>query len=739
MFSMRVLLSLLVSTLSITSMGWSQATTSLRGTVFDKAGAVIPGASVTLTNEETLNKRSTLTDEAGVYQFLSTPPGTYQVNVEMKGFQTLIRNKVVLQVNTPATLDAALEIGQVGEVINVEGGVTAVNTVDATIGNAFTQVQVRQLPLQTRNVVELLSIQPGVTPTGEVLGARRDQNNVTLDGIDANNNQNSGISTAPSEGASLANGSNANGVPTEPGFNAALPVPLDSVQEFRVTVGGQGASMGRSSGGQVSLVTKGGSNEFHGSAYEFHRNTVTSANNWFSNRAGLKREALIRNQFGASVGGRIIKNRVFFFGNYEQRIDASARSQVRTVPTAALKAGTLTFRTTDGAVKTLSPAEVRQIDPLGLGFGDAMRQYLSFYPAGNDPARGGDRGLNFDGFTFNAPFRQDDKAYVAKMDFNIDTAGKHTVSWRGTLADNTQDVNVAQFPGQAPASKLLNNSKGFAARYTAVVTPKIVSVTGLGLTRIGLEQSGTLGPTLGFDGISQQQNFANGARGFGRIQPTWNLTNDTTYIKGSHTITFGTNIRFLRFDRTSYLNSFPSFTMSRNTLLGLGSDINNRVLSYIQTRDNNPALRFSDAANVTRGMGALLGILNQYTATYNFEKTGQAINLGLPVTRNFATNEYEFYLQDSWRATKELTLTYGVRYSNFSVPYERNGTQVNSTVGIDQYFADRVGAMNAGIPNSQLRTALLTYDLTGPANGRAGWYSRDNNNWALDGLRSPGR
>ncbi|MBL8219075.1 MAG: TonB-dependent receptor [Bryobacterales bacterium] len=724
---MRSVLSASAMLAFVVGSAWGQATTSLRGTVYDKAGAVIPGASVSLTQLDTQSKRSTLSDEAGVYQFPQTAPGNYQVTVEMKGFQTLLKNNVVLQVGVPATIDAVMELGQVGEVVNVEADAATINTVNATIGNAFTQVQVRQLPLQTRNVVELLSIQPGVTPSGEVLGARRDQNNVTLDGVDANDNQNSGINSTT---GSLSNGSNANGIPSETGFNAALPVPLDSVQEFRVTVGGQGADLGRSSGGQVTLITKGGTNSFHGSLYEFHRNTATSANNWFSNRAGIKREALVRNQFGGSVGGRIIKNRAFFFLNYEQRIDASARSQVRTVPTAALKAGALSFRTTDGAVHTLSPAEVRQVDPLGIGFSSAMQQFLSFYPAGNDPARGGDRGLNFDGYTFNAPFRQDDKAYVAKFDFNLDSAGRHTLSWRGTLADNAQDIQVAQFPGQEPASKMLNNSRGFGARYTAVVSSKIVSVTAVGLTRLGLEQSGTVGPSLTFDGITSQQNFGNAARGFGRLQPTWNVTNDTNYIRGTHTVSFGANLRFLRFDRNSFFNSFPTFSMSRNTLLGLGSDINNRVLEFIQGRTGNANLRFADAANVTRGMGALLGVINSYSATYNFNKDGSAIALGLPVGRNFASNEYEFYIQDSWKATKELTLTYGVRYGNYTPPYERNGVQVNSTVGIDQYFAERVGAQQAGIPNSAMPNALLTYDLIGPANGRGNWYQRDNNNWA---------
>ena len=687
---------------------------------------MVPGAAVTLINTQTQVTRSTVSDDTGGYQFLQAMPGAYEMKVEKPGFQTVVKSAITLQVNTPATLDITLEVGSVSEVVNVEAEIATVNTVDATMGNPFTQTQVRQLPLQTRNVVELLSIQPGVTPTGEVLGARRDQNNVTLDGVDANDNQNSGINSTSS---TLSNGSNANGVPGEAGFNAALPVPLDSVQEFRVTVGGQGANMGRSSGGQVTLITKSGSNTYHGSLYEFHRNTVTAANNWFSNRAGVKREALVRNQFGASVGGKIIRDRVFFFTNFEQRIDASARAVTRNVPTEALRSGMLTVNTSAGIVR-LSPTEVAQVDPLGLGFSSAMRNYLSFFPQGNDSSLGADRGLNFMGHRFNAPFRQDDKAYVAKFDFNIDSANKHVVSWRGTLADNSQDVQVAQYPGQAPAAVMLNNSRGFGSQYTAVLKSDLINVLNVGLTRLGMEQSGTVGDTLQFDSVDSQVDYRNAARGFGRIIPTWNIGDDLNWMKGTHTVSTGINFRFMRFNRSSYLNSFRSYSFSRNTLLGLGADINNRLTDYLRAKTGDASLRLTDAANATRGMGVLLGVLNQYSGTYNFDRDGSAIPFGSPVTRNFATNEYEFYVQDSWRATPELTLTYGLRYSNFAVPYETNGVQVGTTVGADVMFAERIGAMLSGTPNRLTPNALLSYDLMGPANGKPGWYKRDNNNFA---------
>jgi hypothetical protein len=238
---------------------WGQATTSLRGIVSDLQGGAVDSASATLQNDQTGYKRSVVTDATGVYQFLQVPPGSYVLAIEKPGFSVSTQQGVQVAVNTPATLNVTLQVASVATSVNVEAEVVTINTVDAAIGNAFNQTQVRQLPLQTRNVVELLSLQPGVTNTGEVLGARRDQNNITLDGVDVNDNQNAGLGGLGTITKTALPGFNGStngagyGEDRKSGFNAALPVPLDSVQEFRVTVGGEGAEQGRSSGGQVTL------------------------------------------------------------------------------------------------------------------------------------------------------------------------------------------------------------------------------------------------------------------------------------------------------------------------------------------------------------------------------------------------------------------------------------------------------------------------------------------------------
>ncbi len=694
---------LLISAASL----FSQATTSLSGRVTDPTGATVPDAVVTITLDSQGLTRKAVGDTSGFYQFLQLPPGNYTVKVEKTGFATLLQKNVLLQVNLPATVELKLEVGNVSQTIAIEAEAPPINTQDATIGNAFNETQVRQLPLLTRNVVELLSLQAGVTATGEVLGARKDQNNVTLDGADVNDNQSAGA------------------------FTAVLPVPLDSVQEFRVTVGGQGANQGRSSGGQVSLVTKSGSNQFHGSLYEFHRNTATSANNWFSNRAGIKREALIRNQFGGSIGGPIKKDRIFFFFNYENRIDASAAAQTRTVPSEALKQGIITLQTSDGTTRRLSAQEMTSvIDPQRRGFSPFIKDLLAKYPVGNDDALGSDGGLNFSGLRFNAPFKLNNKAYVARMDFRIDKEGKHNAYIRGTLADNKEDLSsaLAQFPGQAAASLLLNNSRGATVNVTSVLKSNLTNSGSISLTRQGLEQSGAIGPRLNLSGLSDQINYV---RGNGRILPVWQLVDDITWMKGSHTIQAGINFRFVKNDRFNFAPSFPTFGMSRGTMLGLGSDITNSILDYVKTRDGLPAatgLRNSNA--LQNAVGVYLGMITNLDVTFQFDKTGKSIPVGSAQTRSFKTNEYEFYVQDSWRATRDLNLTFGLRYGSYSVPYEAGGLQVNTTTPLDTYFAQRVGGGAAGIAGNALPDATLKYALAGPANDAKDWYARDKNNFA---------
>ncbi|HET7439959.1 MAG TPA: carboxypeptidase-like regulatory domain-containing protein, partial [Terriglobales bacterium] len=267
--------------LTLTSFMLAQsATTSLRGTVSDPKGAVVSGATLTLSDPATGFSRTTKSDSQGNYQFLEIPPATYLLTVAAAGFSTMKQTDLKLMVNTPATLNVAMQVSGGTVTVEVTGEAPLVNTTDASLGHAFGPAQIANLPFEGRDPTGILSLQPGVVFTGNsthisnatdsrsgsVNGARSDQTNVTLDGVD-NNDQLLGTA-----------------------FQGALRVPLDSLQEFRVTTANSEADTGRSSGGQVSLVTKAGTNNIHGSVYEYHRPTFTTANDWFNKQSQIQND-----------------------------------------------------------------------------------------------------------------------------------------------------------------------------------------------------------------------------------------------------------------------------------------------------------------------------------------------------------------------------------------------------------------------------------------------------------------
>ena len=676
-------------------------TSSLQGVVKDHQNLMIPFVVLSLTNADTGITRQILSSEDGTYNFLQMPPGTYKVQAQLPGFSVYTR-EIRLQVDTPLSLNIQLEVGQLTETVSVLAEAPLINTQTASVGTPFTETQIRQLPLQTRNIVDLLGLQAGVTSGGNVAGAKSNQNNVTLDGVDVNDSQAAG-------GA----------------FNSVLAIPLDSVQEFRTTVAGQGADQGRSSGGQVSVVTKSGSNSFHGSLYEFNRNTALAANSWFSNRAGIPREKLIRNQYGASLGGPVVKNRAFFFLSWEERKDRSEQSQSRTVPTDSFKQGYISVRTNNGGIQTFSPGEIQQIDPIQAGASSYIVNMLQEYPSPNDLLTGGDRGLNLATFRFNAPKHLDYRTIVGKMNVNIDSQARHTISVRGTYMDNAEDGTLAQFPGQEAASKSLENSRGLAATYTAVLSPTIINTFNYGLTRLGTQDSGVGGSSVTFS-PSLLSPFP---RASVRISPTHNVVNDTTWVMGAHSLQFGANFRFIVNDRIAY-NNYPSYSLSRNTLKGLGNDITNAVTAFMRTRAGSSTMALTEGSSVTNAFGTLFGILNSYSGTYQYNIDGSVVPFGNSVPRSFANNEWEFYVQDSWKLRRDLTITAGLRYSLFPAPYERNGVQVSPTVGVDQYFSERILASQLGIPGNAMPNSALTFEKAGPINDGKPYYKLDTNNFA---------
>ena len=650
-----------------------QATTSLTGTVNDPSGAAVPKAAVTLVNDESAAERSVTTDDEGRYSFQQVQPGHYHVTAKAAGFNDVIVNDIRLLVGSPATIAIEFEkIGAVATTVAVTSEGIQVNTTEASVGNAIGDRVITQLPLEARNVVGLLALQPGVTYLGEpnpaqqndfrsgtVNGGKSDQANVTLDGMDVNDQQNRSA------------------------FNSVLRVTLDSVQEFRTITSNAGADFGLTSGAQVALITKSGSNSFHGSVYEYLRNTATSANDFFANQAGLPRAKLNRNLYGVSLGGPVKKNRLFFFLNYEGRKDRSETlSPARIVPTQDFRNGIFTYTRKDGAVGKLTPDQVRTLDPLGIGENQAALALFKTYPLPNSNAAGDS--LNTSGFIFNASTPLDWNTYVARLDYSIDGAGKHTVFWRGNLQNDRYASGLPQFPGDPPSSVFLSNNKGYVIGYTAILKPNLVSNFHYGLTRQGAETTGIqTAAAARFRDISDRNSIT---RGLARIIPVHQFSEDMNWTRGAHSVAFGGVIRIIRNNRQDRQNSFSDALASSSALLGSG----NEFLA-------------ADAANTLvykRQFTNLLGILTQFTRRANYDLTGKLLPEGSTIGRDFAQEDYELYLQDTWKATRNLTITAGLRVYVDPPVYEAQGYQTSPVMSLEDWFNLRGSLAAQGKPQS---------------------------------------
>jgi hypothetical protein len=730
-------------------------TTSLHGVVTDKTGAAIPGATVKLSNAAQGLERQATTGASGEYDFLVLPPGTYILTVEKANFRRYEQKSVQLLVNLPSTVNVTLEVGATAEVIEVSAQTVTINTVDASIGNAFNENQVKSLPLEGRNVPELLSLQPGVaypnnredipswdTRKGAVNGARSDQSNVTVDGISVND-----------EGGTA--------------FTSVLPVTLDSVQEFRVSTSNYNADQGGSSGAQVALVTKSGTNTIHGSAYEYHRNTYTSANDFFVKNGEIQNcinngtplsdascnapPKLIRNIFGASVGGPIKKDRMFLFMNYEGTRRAEAQSQTVAVPSLAMRDGIIQYTCQDPSACTggtvtgksgasyvvaagdnaLSPQTLTTMDPLGLGPNAAVLQYLNTFPKPNCNNAGD--GLNYTCFNFSAPISDTKNVYISRFDYNITRDAKHRLSVTGSL-QNENFAGTPFLPGMPPSDDTVNYNKGIVVNYNGVLSNSLINNFRYGYVRQSVGQIGNSNlDWIYFRGLNDQSGAVTRSHSFQR--PINTFADDVSWIHGKHTWQFGTQISFVRTPSNSTLTSFSdgSANASWTTLSGYAQPQKRSPLNPAYTCANSdpsscvvngtPFVDPNFANSYDFPLQALLGMVTEVDARYNFNRDGSALPEGAPLVRNFAINGYELYAQDTWKIKPTLTVTLGVRWNFFTPPWETNKLQVQPTINLDDWFQNRAKEGLNGV--ASFNDPAVAFDWSGPANGKPGYYTAD--------------
>ncbi len=673
-------------------------TSTVRGTVTDASGAVIPGATVTLTNPATGLTRTQVTTGLGTFSFELVPPGTYTLEAENKGFKKGIVSGVQALVGAPTDVRIQMELGNVTEVVTVEAGAAAVavNTQDASLGNNFVTQQIVDLPLEARNIQSLLTLQPGVTRDGYVAGARSDQSNVTLDGVDINEAQTNALDST------------------------VLRLNSEAIREFRVATLNPNADLGRSSAAQVNLVTKNGTNAFHGAGFEFYRSVGMTANNFFNNRATpvVPRTPLLRHTFGGEVDGPILKDRLFFMYSYEGRRDTTATNVVRTVPLASLGQGQLRYVDVNGVTQTLSTAQLNAIYPaVGINptavsvLADAAKRY----PA-NDVTVGD--GINTGGYRFNAPTPVSLNSHILRFDWNVNSSQNAFVR----LAKIYDLTGVAaQFP-DTPAPNTWSHPSGIAAGHTWTVNPRVVNSFRYGLTRQAFSTLGDSGANaMHFRFVYEPYAYS---RTLSRTTPVHNFVDDVSWVKGSHTLQFGANIRMIRNNRTNYAGAYDDMTTNPSGYQQGGNVLSDPITAYL-TANNMPGMASSSISNSQNAAAALIGRLPGYTAMFRFDADGTLLPSGTPSYRTFATEDYDFYFQDAWKLRTNLTVTVGLRYGLSRPVYETNGFEVRPNPPLGEYFQQRLAGAAAGTPFND----LVSIDLAGPANGKPGMYDWDKKGW----------
>lgn len=726
-FTLHLLLLCLLSV--VTSSGKAQGTNAaLTGTVQDASGAVVPGAQVVAENTKTGVATTTTTNEAGVYNFPTLQPGIYKVTAEKTGFKRLVYNDVTLELAARITLNFPLEVGAVTSDL-VE--VSAANDTQLAIGNTsvggvINGQKVQELPLPGRNALGLVLTQAGLVGDN-FAGSRIGQLNVALDGVNVMDQRiNSGV-------------------------NSTVFTSVDVIDEVRVITSPADAEFGRGSG-QVLLTIRSGGNKFHGSLFESHRNTLLNANDWFNNLQGVSRNTLIRNQFGGRLSGPIIKNKAFFFFNYEgQRqvertnltsttFTATARQGIyryypgvrngnanAAVPTVDLNGNPIKPSTATGDLQALSifglDPNRRVADPSGV-----IKKFLDLLPAPNN-FRSGD-GLNTAGYTWSRRETSDFDAYTGRIDFKFNE--KHTTNFK-IIRQQDSALNgflPQPFPN-SPGGTFTSNSDYYAADYTWTISPSLINEFTAGAQRgpirfnapWELEAGKAVFPTVNgqqytpvFASVTTPINQGNDPQG--RNSPLYTYTDKITWLRGRHEFKGGVEFRFVS------TNGFNSFSVLPRANIGTGG----AAITGLPTTALGTNL--AGAQNL---MNDLTGSLTSVVQAFNSPGGASPVFLaGEGKQRTWKQREFSWFFRDNFKVRPNLTLNLGVRHDFYGVPFEANGKTAGLVNGSGNIFGLSGTSFADLYQPGRLNGALTQIQLVGKNSPNAGvnLYAPDWNNFA---------
>ncbi len=705
---------------------YGQNVSGMAGEVTDTSGAVVVGAVVTLTNKTTGLKFAQTTNSSGLYRFSEIPPGPgYEAVFSFTGFSPLNVKNIYLTVATVRTQNAMLTPGTNVEIeVSAESSEVTIDTTDAQIGNALDVKQLNSLPIQQRNdPIALFTMQPGVTDIAAVTGARSDQNNVTLDGLDVND-----FAT----GGSVQNNA---GVSQQ--FTIVGHAPVDSVEEFHAGVAGLGANLNQGGGGQFQLVTRSGTNQFHGLLYEYHRDPDLVANSWFGNNTNpkLPRNHIIQNQFGGNVGGPLLHDKLFFFFDYNNSRVISTSFQQRTVPLDSFRNGIVTYNVAGGGTNTLSPAQIKALDPAGVGIDMTwLNAVTARFPHSNNNVTGD--GLNSGGLGFRAPNTNLETNYVGRGDYNLTQNMK--LFARFTIVRNDAVETANQFPTDPGITNpFVDRTYAFVIGHNWVIGGTKTNRVWIGETVQKLSFPNTLDPTGSTfytfsDGVGQAvaDSFYHDPNVQARRVPVPVVGDDFAWTKGNHTWDIGGSFKVLLAHSTDVADY--------NTVyVGMGGQTLNLCgPSPGACGAGNPSLRPSDISTASvpqqqydQAFAFLLARVGNVRSQYNYDAAGKPFPQLTGDQRFYRNYETELYAGDSWKVQPNLTLNFGLTYQFFTVPYETRGLASMEPMTLDQYMTARVTQSNSSVSGPGA-VPLLSYVLAGKANNGPPIFSQEHLNLA---------
>ncbi|MBI1899005.1 MAG: TonB-dependent receptor [Acidobacteria bacterium] len=678
---------------------WAQVGTSrISGSVTDTSGAMIAGAKIAAKNEATGQSFETTSSSAGAYTIEALPPASYTVTVSHPGFQTFASAGNVLSVGAPLVLNATLKVGAMTEVVRVESTAERIETTHAMLSDVVDRKGVTELPLNGRNPLALIVLQPGMVQrsTGaagsgsHVFGSRDRAHNVTIDGIEANE------SSVPN-----------------PQSNIHRLNP-DNVLEYRVVTHNATPEFGRNSGANVAIATRSGTNEFHGDLFWFHRNTVLNANEWFNNAEGIARPTLLLNQFGFNAGGPVRKNKTFFFGSYQgNRIGMTQPiSQSFGVPrvyTAAMKSGIFRYfvpdagnplvldgvRITRNSSRLVDPRtgalrpEVPECggsvtrncvasynivanDPLRAGIDPAIQALNAKFPLPNTFSVGD--GLNTGGYTWNPPSRFAGPHYMARIDHAFNDNNNLFVRYLGSEYDTSEgdllNGRPSIFPGFAPLGTVDRSGKNLALSYRRVISPAMVNEFTAGISRFNFlfnlreanpefQQVPPYGQEcFGDDSFQLIDTPYCNTPHTQRAVTTFQIVDNLGYTRGAHSFRTGFNIRIYRHNDERGVpggfNASPTIIFNRLRR----SPLNENPAWVLPA---TASINATDRNNLQNAIVSLAGIVGRVQQAFQADLANDAYTPDL-FRLGTRTKQFNLYFQDEWRLRSNLTMTYGVRW-----------------------------------------------------------------------------